>query len=137
LDEVRKTIDSCGEQATVALLRNARQEVSPHNDVKFVITCVCNILQVSIDQLIHGISTDNSTKYAKGFIVYYLRKDFRIEWKEIMTLLNHRNQSWLWELMKLVRELKPKLPADLQWVLIKKRIEKMIVEYKSKKTSEV
>jgi hypothetical protein len=134
LDEVRKTIETCGEQATIALLRNARQEISPHNDIKFVITCVCNILQVSIDRLVHGTSNDESTKYAKGFIVYYLRNDFQVGWKEIKTLLNHRNQSWLWELMKLIKTLKPRFAADIPWILLKQRLDTMLKDYKTKKT---
>jgi hypothetical protein len=64
--------------------------------------------------------------------VYYLRNQFEIGWRSIKLLLNHRDQSWLWQLMKLIRELKPKLPADDYWIDIKKKLDKIIFEYVGK-----
>jgi hypothetical protein len=132
LDEVKETVRVRGLEATVALLRNARQNTSADQNIQFVIVSVCNLLQVSIEHLLNQTSNDDPTKYAKGFIVYYLRNDFSISWTNIKVLLNHKNHVWLWQLQKLIRNLKPKVPADVQWLLIKEKLDDVMRDYKSK-----
>lgn len=134
LKELTAAIDEKGDEAILALLRNARKiSISDNDDIKFVIVSVCNQLCVSIDQMINAQSSGDTIKYAKGFIVYYLRTDFEIPWEIIKQVLKHKDQAWLYELMKLVKSLKPFLPAHQQFFTQKEKLDQTIKEYKSKK----
>lgn len=129
LHELQQTIDARGAAATIALLRNARETVSENTHLQFVVVSVCNQLSISIDQMMKG--KDDTAKYAKGYIVYYLRNDFEIDWPEIKSLLHISSQSWLWETMKLIKDLKPRLAAHANWVEFKKDLDKQIKNYKT------
>src|SRR5436190_9273931 len=111
--ELNHTINSIGVPATIALLRNSREQVSPDQKISFVVIAVCNQLTITVPDLQN--KTDDRIQYAKGFIIFYLRKHFRIKWKDIKLVLNHRNQSWLWQLKKSIDQLKPNLGAHADW----------------------
>lgn len=131
VDEFKKTLDARGPDATAAILRNGREQLSENTDMQFVVLMVCNHFGISTEQMLAD-KTD-TTKYAKGFIIYYLRTTFSIEWSHIKILLNHRDQSWLWELMNLIKKLKPKLPMHVTWISHRDHFDKKIKEYQSKK----
>lgn len=123
LDEIKKTIDAKGEESVIKLLRNAR-EIDDNKIVQFVVTMVITHFAINRNQLIHD-KTDTS-KYAKGFIIFYLRQNFDMEWWQLKILLELKDQSWLYKLMKLVRELKPKLPAHAMWLAAKSKFDNEI-----------
>lgn len=128
LEELQKTVNVRGMDGTIAVLVNGRQNLSPDKHIRFVLLTVLNQFSITIEQLLNE-KTDAS-KYAKAFIIYYLRLDFKIEWVQIKELLALKNQSWLWELMNIVKNLKPKLPSDIQYCEIKKILDRAIREYK-------
>lgn len=131
LKELHETIATKGLEGTIALLRNGRETVSDNTNIQFVVVTVCNHFSISVDQLMN--EKNDKTKYAKGFVIYYLRTVFFIPWNEIKLLLKHRDKTWLWELMKLIKELKPRLSSDTEWLMAKKIFDQLIKEYKLQK----
>ena len=130
LDEVKKTVDARGEDATVQALRNARN-IDDNSSIQFIINIVCTQFSISREKL--AKEKTDVTKYAKGFIVYYLRTSFNTEWSIIKVVLDHKDQSWLYDLMKLVKELKPKLPAHVTWLSAKEKMDKQIKNFSKSK----
>lgn len=129
LDELQKTIHTRGMEGTIALLVNGRTDISPDKDIQFVLLTVLNQFGITITQLLN--EKNDTTKYAKGFIIFYLRSDFKIKWITIGVLLDLKNQSWLWELMNMIKNLKPKLATDLPYCQAKEIIDKKVKEYLS------
>lgn len=129
LNELQQTVKARGASATATLLRNARETVSENTHMQFVVITVCNQISISIDQMMN--EKNDKAKYAKGFVVHYLRKDFLIPWPAIKLLLDHKDQSWLWQLMKLVKGLKPKLSTDAAWLVVRTALDKQIKDYKT------
>ena len=131
LMELKQTVDAIGVPGTINLLRNSRQQFSPDKNIQFIVLSVCNTLQISFDDLFSN-KNDEVIKYGKAFIIYYLRRPgFETPWKDIKILLDHRNQSWLHELRKLVDHLKPHLRAHAVWCAAKDTLDKLINEYKN------
>ncbi len=130
LEEVNKTLLMIGLESTVRALRYARENPSGEHIIKFTILTVCRVLEIEIHQLSERTET---IRYAKGFIVFYLRNEFEIEWKEIKQALNHRDQSWLWDLLKTIEEMKPNLPVNKKWMEAKQKIDQQIKEFKIQK----
>lgn len=133
LEELSKTVKEKGPTATIALLRNGRSNVSDDKDIQFVVVSVCNQVGVDMELLINEHSTEDTTKYAKGFIVHYLRTDFDVDWLVIKSLLKHKNQSYLWKLMNNIKTLKQYLAAQRDYFEHKIKLDQVIKEYKSKK----
>lgn len=134
LEEVNKTILMIGLEATIRSLRNARGNVSEKETIKFTMLTVCNVMEIDLPQLYKKNDNKSETvRYAKAFIVFYLRNEFEIEWKEIMEALNHNDRTWLWELLKTVEEMKPNLPVNKKWIEIKGKINQEIQDFKIQK----
>lgn len=133
LDELLQTVRQKGDYAVIALLRNARTPVSTDQDIQFVVVSVCNQVGADIEHLLNEHSSDDATKYAKGFIVYYLRTEFEIEWTAIKMLLKHKDQSYLWRLMQNIKTLKPRLAAHSEYHAHKIKLTEVIKDYKLKK----
>lgn len=131
LDELLKTIEVRGEKATVALLKNGRNNFWEDGYIRFVFETVCDCMQLTGTELYDGTTADGDTiKYAKGFIVYYLREK-KITWNDISICLKQKDQSWLFRLMKMIRELKTYLSSDAEWISIKNKLDQIIKKYKS------
>lgn len=133
LEELNKTVQQKGPEAVIALLRNSRTPVADDDDIKFVAVSVCNEIGIEMHILINEQANDDASLYAKGFIVYYLRESFQVEWSVIKALLKHRNQSYLWKLMQNVKTLKSYLAAQAAYYQHKSKLDEIINSYKSKK----
>lgn len=126
LEQLKETISRRGLKGTMELLRQGHDKDNDGH-IQFVVAMVCTHFTITIDQLLQ--EKNDKTKYAKAFVVFYLRNDFDIEWSVIKIALNHKDQSWLWQLMKLVKELKPKLPAHTQWLAAKNNFDEQLKQY--------
>lgn len=126
LDELNTSIKLHGLKATMDMLRQNNKKAHA-GDIQFVVAMVCRHFSISIEKMMQ--EKNEMTKYAKGFIVFYLRNDLKTEWTTIKIVLDHKNQSWLWELMKLIKELKPKLPVHAQWLAAKNNFDGQLKEY--------
>lgn len=126
LDELNTSIKLHGVKATMDMLRQ-NNEKAHAGHIQFVVAMVCRQFTISIEQMMQ--EKNEATKYAKGFIVFYLRNDFKTEWSIIKSALGQKDQSWLWRLMKLVKELKPKFPAHATWLVAKNNFDGQLKEY--------
>jgi len=126
LEELNTSIKLHGVKATMDMLRQ-NNEKAHTGHIQFVVAMVCRQFTISIEQMMQ--EKNETTKYAKGFIVFYLRNDFKIEWATIKVVLDHKDQSWLWQLMKMIKELKPKLPVHAKWLTAKNNFDGQLKEY--------
>lgn len=129
LKELTETIETIGPEATLQLLRNARTSVSPDKNIQFVFLSVCQQIGTTIPDVTNGRTSTENDKYAKAFIVYYLR-DFKIQWPVVRAVLNFKSTVWPWQLQKMITSLKPKLPSDAGWLQHKAQLDKKMKEYK-------
>lgn len=127
LEELNKTVISNGIENTISILRNARQNFSDNQKIQITCLTICNYFSIDLIKL--RTEKTEKAKYAKGFIIHYLRESFKIQWDEIKQLLSYKDKTWLWELKNLIASLNPKLKSDSEWILAKKFFDEKIKEY--------
>lgn len=133
LKELQETVEVRDVDGTIAILQNGRQSLSPDKNIQFVFVTVLNYYNITNEQLLS--EKNDIVKYAKAFIIFYLRTDFNIEWAQIKKLMDLKNHSWLWQLMNLIKQLKPQFPSHAHYCSAKQYFDDTIKQYILKTTS--
>lgn len=108
IDELQMNIKMFSIRGVIKDLQNARKNSDPVNmHINFISDLVCDNFNITIEKLKEGSERQDMT-YARAFIVHYLRIEFKIEWKELKSLLG-RDQSNLFRCSRLIKQLNPKL----------------------------
>jgi hypothetical protein len=137
-NELAATIGMIGFKKTIAALQNSRISWEKEEPaIRFVVEMVCTQYSVSFVSMTDERTTspNEEIKYARAFILYYLRSNFEISWPDLRTLLK-RHQNHLHREIKLIDNLKPGLAADCIHLDNKKSFDQRIKKYiTTKKTT--
>lgn len=130
--EMLKTTQTIGNQKTIDALKTARNGAmggQPH--IEYVVSIVCTELSVSFEDVKNNVtnSVSDDMLYAKGFIVYYLRRKFETEWVVLKNLLD-RDQSTLHKSKKLITDLNSNHSHDKPYCDHKKKLDDILKKYK-------
>jgi hypothetical protein len=130
VEEMIKTVAELGEEKTILAMRHGRQLVAnDHNPcLTFVVNTVCRQLNTTIDEIVNEQSHKDTRMYGRGFIVFYLRTHFKMEWAPIKILLK-RDQSILYEAGQLIKKLNHMHIHDRPWLDHKKVLDKQMKEF--------
>ncbi len=129
IEELQATYQLVGMKKTIAALQQARlsgDHVQLH--INFVSELICGHFNTTIEKVREGKEKQDIVTYTKGFIVYYLRKEFDINWKELKQMLD-TDQTWLFRCGKLIKQLDPRLEPHKPYCIKKDFFDQKIKAY--------
>lgn len=125
------TIKKNGIETTLKLLRNTSNQVEIEDqNILEVVKLVCGEFSVDINELIYDKYVRGDNKYAIGFCLYYLYKDYSLGDLQKKGLFKYKDKSVLSRYRQLVENLDAKHKADISYLKIKDRLDKKIFELK-------
>lgn len=130
VSQLLTTMQNVGPEQTLKGLEAINRDGNHY--LQFVRQTVCAKLVIEFDALVNEITRSDEIIYGRGFIVYFSRKHFDVDWKELCGLLN-RKQNSLWKSLCLIKDLKPGSKHDQPWIAIKEELDVVMKKYKKGK----
>lgn len=125
------TIKKNGVQTTLKLLKGNNNDLEIEDkDILSVVKIVCDEFSLEINDLVYDRYIRGDNKYAIGFCLYYLYKDYSLGDLQKKGLFKYKDKSVLSRYRQLIENLDPKHKADLPYLKIKDKLDKRITEYK-------
>lgn len=131
LHELLRSIKIRGFRKTLNLLKNNQRkpvEIVEPLDI-FIINAVCDVFNVTQDELLNGKYLRGENKYAIGMCVYYLYENKSLGEIHKRIFIN-KNKTLLSKYRQLIFDLKPSYKEDVKILAIKTELEKRIENYK-------
>lgn len=125
------TLKKKGSAETLKILETNSREVEIEDEyIKSVIMIVCEEFSIDMEELIYDKYVRGENKYAIGFCLHYLYKDYSMGEIQKKHVFEYKDKSVLSRYRQLVESLNPKYKADLPYIKIKDRLDKKIKEIK-------
>jgi len=131
LEELLTSVKVRGYKKTLSALKiETNKKIENLDDFdKYVLDCVTNELNITINDLLFSRYTRGNNKYAIGFCVYYLndKKPMGEIHKKIFI---NKNKSLLTRYRQIIFNLNKSHKADIKFIEIKNNLDKKIQNYK-------
>lgn len=125
------TLKKKGSAETLKILETNSREIEIEDEyIKSVIMIVCEEFSIDMEELIYDKYVRGENKYAIGFCLHYLYKDYSMGEIQKKHVFEYKDKSVLSRYRQLVESLNPKYKADLPYIKIKDRLDKKIKEIK-------
>ncbi len=125
------TIKKNGVETTLKLLRNTSNQIEIEDqDIIDVVKIVCDEFSLEINDLVYDKYVRGDNKYAIGFCLYYLYKDYSLGDLQKKGLFKYKDKSVLSRYRQLVENLDSKHKADIPYLKVKDKLDKKIFELK-------
>lgn len=126
-----KTIRKNGVDGTLRILRTKTEDIDIEDTfILEVAKIVCEEFSLSVNDLLYEKYVRGDNKYAIGFVIYYLYKEFSIGDLQKKGLFKYKDKSVLSRYRQLIDKLDAKHKADMPYLKIKDILDKKITEIK-------
>lgn len=125
------SIKKNGVEGTLQLLRSKTKDVSISDEyILSVVKEVCDEFAIDIEELVYEKYVRGDNKYAIGFCLYYLYKDYSIGELQKNGLFKYKDKSVLSRYRQLVESLDGKHKTDMPYIKIKDKLDERIKQIK-------
>jgi len=116
-----------GVDGTLKLLKSNTIDVEiDDKEIIEVLQLVCDEFNINMQDLIYDRYVRGEHKYAVGFCLYYLYKDYSLGDLQKKGVFKHKDKSVLSRYRQLIESLDPKHKADTPYIKIKDRLDNKI-----------
>jgi hypothetical protein len=124
---ILNAIKKNGVDGTLKLLKSNTIDVEiDDKDIIEVLQLVCDEFNINMEDLIYDRYVRGEHKYAVGFCLYYLYKDYSLGDLQKKGVFKHKDKSVLSRYRQLIESLDPKHKADTPYIKIKDRLDNKI-----------
>jgi hypothetical protein len=120
-----------GVESTLKLLKTNNNELEITDEaILNVVKIVCDEFSINIEELVYDKYVRGENKYAIGFCLHYLYKDYSLGDLQKKGLFKYKDKSVLSRYRQLIDNLDSKHKADIPYLKIKDKLDKKINENK-------